>query len=215
MTRKRTVYYATKSAFKREEINFILEDCVLRDHVGQPVKAADVFDINFVDVSTNEPLERDLSEMVRHKAKSAFGRLLWPCIVEHAGLILDDWSPQNFPGGLTQPMWDALGAENFVKSLEWAGRDVVARAVVGYCDGASVSIFTGETKGKLSSQPRGNREFYWDTIFCPDGGDDLTYAEISEQKGIEAKMALSQSSKALKAFLQSTFLSVADLFPEP
>ena len=112
-------------------------------------------------------------------------------------------------------MWDALGAENFVKSLEWAGRDVVARAVVGYCDGASVSIFTGETKGKLSSQPRGNREFYWDTIFCPDGGDDLTYAEISEQKGIEAKMALSQSSKALKAFLQSTFLSVADLFPEP
>jgi hypothetical protein len=36
-------------------------------------------------VTLHEVLERDLEEIVRHKARSAYSRLLVPCIVEHAG----------------------------------------------------------------------------------------------------------------------------------
>jgi XTP/dITP diphosphohydrolase len=214
MIRKRTIYYATKSPFKKEEVDRVLGSCVLKDKSGGAIDAQEAFDIRVVDVPTGEPLERDLAEMVRHKAKSAYKRLMAPCIVEHAGLILEGWAEQSYPGGLTQPMWDALGAVDFVKSMNWAGKNVIARAVVGYCDGARVSVFAGETNGQLANEPRGKREFYWDTVFCPEGAGGLTYAEIFEQQGIEAKIKLSQSAKALKEFLQFSVDNPPELYPE-
>ena len=214
MTIKYTVYYATKSSFKQEELTAIFDSCQLVGKDQQLVKASDAFDIRPVDVRTDEPLERDLAAMVKHKAKSAFRSLLAPCIVEHAGLVLEGFENGNYPGGLTQPMWDALGAEDFVKSLDWAGKNAIARAVVGYCDGARVNVFKGETKGILTDKPRGDRRFYWDTIFCPDGGNGKTYSEIYEQQGIGEKMRLSQSAKAIKEFMQMALLNPSELYPE-
>ena len=68
----------------------------------------------------------------------------------------------------------------------------------------SVQIFVGETEGTIASEARGDRKFYWDTIFVPDdlGGD--TYAEITQDplRGVPPKMSVSQSYKALKQFLE-------------
>ena len=67
-----------------------------------------------------------------------------------------------------------------------------------------VRSFKGETKGTLSDLPKGDREFYWDTIFVPKehNPEQLTYAEIVASQGLEVKMrSLSQSSKAMLAFL--------------
>lgn len=75
-------------------------------------------------------------------------------------------------------------------------------AIVGYCDGLKVHLFRGETHGTISEEPRGARSFYWDNVFCPDEGDGRTYAEIADEEGgLVAKMALSQSRKAMTAFL--------------
>jgi XTP/dITP diphosphohydrolase len=51
--------------------------------------------------------------------------------------------------------------------------------------------------------PRGDRAFYWDTVFCPDGVGGKTYAEIvgADRSGLLAKLRISQSMCALTRFL--------------
>src|SRR5262249_31723219 len=121
----------------------------------------------------------------------------------------------SYPGGLTQPMWDALGAEKFVASCGPLASRAVARAVIGYCDGSTIHTFVGEMRGTLSPAPRGDRTFYWDTVFCPDGFGGRTYAEIagSHGAGLIDKLAVSQSIKALKAFMEFRLQSEPALFP--
>ena len=122
----------------------------------------------------------------------------------NAGLILKEHELSGFPGGLTQPMWDALGAEGFLRRTQGAGEQAIAKAVFGYCDGMGVYTFVGETAGSIATTPRGSRRFYWDTVFCPNDFGGKTYAEISEdpKMGIKEKMKVSQSFKALRAFLE-------------
>ncbi|WP_416879569.1 non-canonical purine NTP pyrophosphatase [Litorimonas sp.] len=212
--RKTRVRYATKSSFKHDEVNQIISSAKLKNRHGAEVCAIDHFEVEFPGVSTNEPLERNLEEMVRHKAISAYQRILEPCIVEHAGLVLESHKEANYPGGLTQPMWDALGAEGFLSSVTWAGEKVTARAVVGYCDGMNVHIFVGETIGKFSPEPLGARKFYWDTVFIPDTGDGRTYAEISAgEGGLIEKVKLSQSRKAMIKCLEFMLRQDPIMFP--
>lgn len=174
-----------------------------------------LFQLEFQSVRTEEPLLCDLEEMVRRKSLSAYQAVRVPCIVEHAGLILSDYEAQSFPGGLTQPMWDAINAEAFLRSCHPLSKRAIARAVIGYCDGFSIQTFVGDTAGQLADKPRGSRAFYWDTVFCPDGGGGKTYAEIAEggKEGLKEKLALSQSVKALKRFMEYRIQHEPVLFP--
>ena len=208
------VRYATGSRFKQEEIGKINSFRLIDDGHTDPITVGDRFEFEFPSVETDEPLERDLERMVKHKVRSAYRQILAPCVVEHAGLILEQFEAQNYPGGLTQAMWDAIEGDGFVHGLSWAGDRAIARAVVGYCDGLRVLTFVGETRGSLVSIPRGARAFYWDTVFCPDNGDGLTYAEISERYGIDRKVSLSQSTKAMVACLKHLHRRPAIMFPD-
>lgn len=202
---KRTkIVYVTSSRFKEEENKVFVANCKLAN--GTPVK--DLFEFDIRKVPITEMLEVDLHVMVQAEVTNAYSQIKVPCIVEHAGLIFQDYKDKSYPGGLTKPMWNALG-EKFIQETHSAGRRAIARAVVAYCDGKSVHTFTGETKGVLASSPRGARKFYWDTIFIPDTPSgkegDKTYAEIVENPrlGLKYKMTkLSQSGKAMMAFLQ-------------
>jgi len=161
------VRYATSSVYKQQEIAEIQATMEVHDHYGVPAKVRDHFQFEFLAVTTDEPLERDLETMVRYKVRSAYRQIMTPCIVEHAGLILERFEKESYPGGLTQPMWDALDAEGFVESVRWAGDRAVARAVVGYCDGLRIRTFVGETRGMLMSKARGSRAFYWVPCSAP------------------------------------------------
>lgn len=193
------IHFVTSSKFKREESAVFSTNCTLDD--GRPV--AEVFEFVLVDNRIVETLQPDLELMVKEESRSAYAALRKPCVVEHAGLVFEDYVDQGYPGGLTKPMWNTLG-DNFLAETQSAGRRAIARAVVGYCDGKQVVTFTGDTVGRLSEFPRGDRKFYWDTIFIPDDGntEGLTYAEIVEQRGLEEKVSrYSQSTKAMKSFL--------------
>ncbi len=203
-----TIVYASGSKFKQEEAAAIQEHVRFPSSgsswatqiVGQHVA------FEFRKGTGREILEMDLGEMVRHKAKTAYRQLQVPCIVEHGGLIFADRYDAGYPGGLTQPMWDALNAEGFIAETRSAGREAIARSVVGYCDGTDVVTFTGETKGFIATSPRGTRSYYWDTIFQPldESGQKqpLTYAEIVDYgpSGLVRKVLLSQSTKAIVDF---------------
>jgi XTP/dITP diphosphohydrolase len=201
--KKIPITYATRSSFKREEISAVLSsDFTFRDRNGDDRPIKEFFDFSFSDIQTDEPLEVDLGTTVRHKAVSAYEALLLPCIVEHAGLIFSANFAQGYPGGLTQPMMDALGAEGFLNRTGSAGEAATARAVFGYCDGMTVEVFVGETEGTIAREPRGDRAFYWDTIFQPSAFSGKTYAEITSERGVTEKMRVSQSFRALQKFLE-------------
>jgi len=198
------VLYVTSSKFKEEENRVFREECTLSD--GRPVR--DVFEFEIRSVQIHEILEVDLCTMVMAEVTSAYSQVKVPCIVEHAGLVFQEYSSTGYPGGLTKPMWNTLG-EKFLDETRSHNRPAFARAVVAYCDGMSVSTFIGETKGTLASTPRGSRKFYWDTVFVPEDPNRpnaaLTYAEIVEDPalGLSYKMkTLSQSSRAMLKFLE-------------
>jgi inosine/xanthosine triphosphate pyrophosphatase family protein len=206
------IAYCSWSDYKKEEWA-IAKGAIELDSTGK--KLGELFDVRFRKVATTEPLLCDLEAMVKFKVESAYRQIQVPCIVEHAGLILEGYESKSFPGGLTQPMWDSLTPEQFVAACSTLTSRAVARAVVGYCDGLNVHTFVGETRGALSSSPRGVREFYWDTIFCPDGFGGRTYAEIvkDDRSGLGEKLVVSQSIKALKAFMQHRLAAEPSLFP--
>jgi XTP/dITP diphosphohydrolase len=199
--------YVTSSDYKRAENDVLVEHVSLSD--GTPIGEACRFDLRPVRIQ--ETLEIRITEMVRAEVKQAYTKLRVPCVVEHAGLIFDEYrglgEDREYPGGLTKPMWDALG-DRFLPELSASSRRAVARAVVAYCDGQSVRTFVGETEGHLAPEPRGAREFYWDTVFVPDDVDGnpgtMTYAEIVDDAslGLRHKVEhLSQSTKAMRSFL--------------
>lgn len=207
--------YCSWSRFKKEEWEAVRVAFELPSKPGK--KLGELFDLEFRDVPTSEPLLCDLHQMVRIKVKSAYRQVKIPCIVEHAGLILEGYEDKSFPGGLTQPMWDALEATKFVASCAPLTTRATARAIVGYCDGLGIHTFAGDTKGSLSAIPKGNRAFYWDTVFCPDDGDGKTYAEIvgGDKKGLLDKLKMSQSIKALVQFMEYRLTNEPALFSGP
>jgi inosine/xanthosine triphosphate pyrophosphatase family protein len=204
------IIYCSWSSFKKEEWDAAKDSFTLSG-----ATLGRLFDLEFRDVPTSEPLLCDLEAMVRFKVESAYREVRVPCIVEHAGLVLDGYQKKSFPGGLTQPMWDALDPDRFVASCLPLTTRAIARAVVGYCDGLNIRKFIGETSGMLSATPKGSRAFYWDTVFCPDGGSGKTYAEIvgGDKSGLLDKLKLSQSIKALMSFMMYRLSNEPALFP--
>lgn len=191
------INYVTSSKYKQEEIKLIENHCLLTN--GALIK--DQFTFELYSLNIPERLEVDLEKMVIHEVKKAYSILKVPCIVEHAGLIFENYNSRNYPGGLTKPLWNTLG-ENFLSETNSSLTKVTARAFIGYCDGKNINTFKGETKGSLSEKPRGNRNFYWDTIFIPDTTLALTYAEIVDKYGLKEKIVkYSQSAKAMINFL--------------
>jgi XTP/dITP diphosphohydrolase len=207
------IVYCSWNDFKKEEWMLAKEHLELDSMPGK--KLGELFELEFRQAPTSEPLLCDLEAMVKVKIASAYRHVQVPCIVEHAGLILEGYEDKSFPGGLTQPMWDSLDGEKFVGCCLSLSTRAIARAVVGYCDGMNVETFVGETTGLLSAVPRGDRAFYWDTVFSPDGASGKTYAEIvqTDGSGLLAKLQISQSMRALKKFLEFRLANDAKLFP--
>jgi XTP/dITP diphosphohydrolase len=208
------VVYVTSNQYK------VAENAVFATtaKMSSGIVVGDLFEFEIRRVPIKEVLEVDLEVMVAAEVANAYGQIRVPCVVEHAGLIFQGYERQSYPGGLTKPMWDALG-DKFIEESRSAGRRAIAVAVVGYCDGKAVVTFRGETQGTIADRPRGSREFYWDTVFIPDdpsgAAGAMTYAEISDNPGLglERKMALSQSSKAMMKFLEHRLTTRPELWP--
>jgi inosine/xanthosine triphosphate pyrophosphatase family protein len=198
---RRTVVYVTSSQYKREESDILVQQCKFADGVS----VSDEFEFDYRVVSIQETLEVDLERIVKEEVQKAYAQIKVPCIVEHAGLIFQDFLTQSYPGGLTKAMWNALEGR-FVQETNSGGRLAIARAVIAYCDGMTVRTFVGETQGKIADHPKGKREFYWDTVFIPyePGVCELgkTYAEIVDTPGMGVAFKVTNLSQSTRAMLK-------------
>lgn len=93
------IIYCSWSSFKKEEWQNAKDQFELDSQPGK--KLGELFELEFRQVPTSEPLLCDLEAMVKFKIKSAYRYTQVPCIVEHAGLIIEGYEDRSFPGGLT------------------------------------------------------------------------------------------------------------------
>ncbi|EKM94133.1 nucleoside-triphosphate diphosphatase [Stutzerimonas degradans] len=135
----------------------------------------------------------DVDRLVRDKLIKAFEVIGRPLFVEHTGLYLKGLN--GLPAGLTQIFWDKLEADRFVKLVAGLGDStLLAKTVLGYCDGREIRLFEGSIEGKVPTAPAGPRGFQWDCVFVPNGHAQ-TFAEMGK-----AKDEISMRRKALDQF---------------
>lgn len=122
----------------------------------------------------------DVDRLVRDKLVKAFEIIGRPLFVEHTGLYLRGLN--DLPAGLTQIFWDKLEADRFVNLVAGLGdTTVMAKTVLGYCDGREIRLFEGSIEGTVPPVPVGPRGFQWDCVFVPNGHTQ-TFAEMGEAK---------------------------------
>ena len=161
----------------------------------------DPVEVDIVPVSRKiEELQtQDVDALVRDKLIKAFHEIGRPLFVEHTGLYLSGLN--DLPAGLTQIFWDRLEAKRFADLVAALGDDkVIAKTVLGYCDGRQMHLFEGVIEGTVPRAPAGPENFQWDCVFIPDG-HTKTFAEMGTDKDEISmrRLALDKFAAHLKA----------------
>ncbi|HEY0590766.1 MAG TPA: non-canonical purine NTP pyrophosphatase [Thermoanaerobaculia bacterium] len=145
-----------------------------------------------VDIALPEIQAATLEEITRHKLELARTRGYQRLIVEDVSLGFDELG--NFPGPYIHWLLKAAGGRG-LGAIAYALRDpgAIARCCVGYFDGEEIRLLTGETRGRILVEPRGESGFGWDAWFLPDG-ETKTYAELDAAR----KDAISHRGRAYR-----------------
>lgn len=174
----RIIAIATSNKHKVEEINNILSGCGYR--------------VEPVNVPKIEVQSASLVEVATFAAATAYHVLHRPVIVEDAGLFVE--ALNGFPGPYSAYVYKTIGISGLLRLLEGeSNRKAVFRSVIALAHRGGVEIFTGETRGAISLEPRGSQGFGFDPVFVP-LGETRTFAEMS----IEEKNRFSHRGRAAK-----------------
>lgn len=144
-----------------------------------------------VDVDLDEIQEMDLTKIIEHKVRQAYGELKKPVIVEDVGLYVSAWN--GFPGPFVKWMAKTIGFENIPSLLTSSDRAVDYVVMYGFFDGEMFKTFEGRVRGSIAESPRGTSGFGFDIFFVPEGHHQ-TYAEMTD----EEKNKISARGIALK-----------------
>lgn len=121
-----------------------------------------------------------VEEVVREKAQEAYRRIGRPVLVEDTGLAFAAWN--GLPGALVRWFFMAVGNDGLCHMLAgFTNRRATATTCLGYADGQTVRVFTGQMEGTIAPAPRGTAGFGWDPIFIPDGTQH-TFAELTPEE---------------------------------
>lgn len=138
------------------------------------------FPIEQLALDLPEIQEIDVEAVVREKAKAAHAAAGRPVVVEDTGLFID--ALNGLPGALGRWFLSTIGPAGICSLLPaGAGRGALAKTAVALCDGESVEILTGEVRGVIVPNPRGEGGFGWDSTFQPEGSPH-TFAEMDQDE---------------------------------
>ncbi|MCS7125969.1 MAG: XTP/dITP diphosphatase [Aigarchaeota archaeon] len=159
-------------------------------------------------LKTKEVQSVDLVEIASQSALYAYNILREPVLVEDAGLFIK--SLNGFPGPYSSYVYRTIGVNGILKLMESEkDRSAVFFSIIAfYGPYSGLKIFSGESRGIISFEPRGLRGFGFDPIFIPEEGGGETYAEMDIQK----KNKISHRGKAARKFAE-WFSKLIDLPP--
>ena len=132
------------------------------------------------------------------KARAVHERLHTAVISDDSGLAVDamDGAPGVYSARFAGE--DCNSEHNIDKVLHLMGGTSNRRArfvtVIALCKGDGVYTFEGDVKGRILTGRRGSDGFGYDSIFEPEGGDGLTFAEMTH----EQKNAISHRGRAVR-----------------
>ena len=135
-------------------------------------------DLEHRKVELDEIQSTNLETIVEHKVKQAYELIGVPVLVEDVSLGF------NALGGLPGPFIKFFaeqpgGLEKLCRMLDgFEDRRAEAECVFGYYDGSILELLRGGLQGTIADHPRGENGFGWDQIFCPDGFNGKTRAEL-------------------------------------
>lgn len=178
------------------EIRFVSGNRFKIDETIEIMKGSSISIVPF-NIKIEELQTLDVKSLVKDKLMKAFSMIGRPLFVEHTGLYVKYLN--DFPAGLTQIFWDSLEADKFAELIgKLPDSTVVAKTIIGYCDGKQIHYFEGEINGAIVDIPKGSRDFQWDCVFLPEG-ETMTFAEMGSAKNNISmrKKALEQMKKFL------------------
>ncbi|HET8709638.1 MAG TPA: non-canonical purine NTP pyrophosphatase [Candidatus Saccharimonadales bacterium] len=152
-------------------------------------------------IDLDELQSTDLKEIVEHKVRQAYEKVQKPVLVEDIsfGFRALNGLPGPFIKFFLQP---ADGPEKLCRILDsFDDRRATAECAFGYFDGKRLEFLVGRLDGVVADHPRGENGFGWDAIFCPDGYDGRTRAELSNDEYDELYPTI-RPVAALRALLQ-------------
>jgi len=172
---------------------------------GNKNKAKDLeryleFELETKKIEIDEIQSLDLERIVEAKARSAYGLVGSPVLVEDTSLKYSAFG--NLPGPFIRWFHQELGNSGLCRIINHYNKDRSANVEIcfGYFDGKNYESFNACVDGKISAFARGENGFGWDPIFIPNGSDK-TYGEmLPEEK--ETFSARKLAAEKLKKFLK-------------
>ena len=158
-------------------------------------------EISYHDAELKEIQSMDVAEVAKDKAIRAFEIIGRPVLVEDQAVYLTALG--GFPGPFVKYMVESAGGiESIARVLDgYSDRSCVARDVFVYYDGVNTTVFAGEHGGVIADQPRGTGGWGWDPVYCPDGFDGMTSAELTKEQYDEVYLRI-KPIKAVGDFLR-------------
>ncbi len=137
--------------------------------------------------------EDTLEAIASFGARWAANKLDEEVMVDDSGLFIEILS--GFPGPYSAYAAKTLGNERILRLLDGeANRRASFKCAIGYCHpGEEAIVFSGEVKGLIAKEKRGDRGFGYDPIFEVDG---VTFSEMAD----EGKNRMSHRFRALTRF---------------
>ena len=135
-------------------------------------------DVDHESVELEEIQSTDMKKICEHKAQQAFDKLKRPVIVEDVGLYFEALG--SLPGPFIRYFVDEdNGLEKLCRMLDgFETRRAYAVVMTTYYDGVTFTHFEGGAQGSIVDHPRGEGGFGFDAIWCVDGYDGKTRAEV-------------------------------------
>jgi len=138
--------------------------------------------LNHQKIELDEIQSVSLDEIVTHKVKQAYQMAGKPVLVEDVAMGFD--ALDGLPGPFVKFFVESdSGLENMCRMLDgFNNRSARAFCTFGYYDGTTLQLIRGEIRGVIADHPRGEGGFGWDRIFCPEGYDGRTRAELTPEE---------------------------------
>jgi XTP/dITP diphosphohydrolase len=137
-----------------------------------------------------------LEEIALHAARVAYATLRKPLLVDDSGLFIE--ALNGFPGPYSSYVYKKIGVRGILKLMSGeANRRACFKTAVAAIIPPLEKVYTGETCGEITLEPRGEHGFGFDPIFIPENSK-RTYAEMT----LEEKNRISHRYKAYKKMVE-------------